>query len=64
MKREVTTKPVRYVITPTFTGTIQGSHAYRVANEKVVSYIASAATRDLMAKLGRLPGHEGFGGEE
>jgi cyclase len=51
MKREITTKPVRYVINTHFHWDhTQGNHAYRVSGEKV-DFIASAATRQLMANL-------------
>jgi glyoxylase-like metal-dependent hydrolase (beta-lactamase superfamily II) len=51
MKREVTTKPVRYVINTHFhTDHTQGDHAYRLTGEKV-DFIASAATGQLMASL-------------
>ncbi len=51
MKREVSTKPVRYVINTHFhTDHTQGDPAYRLTGEKV-DFIASAATRQLMASL-------------
>jgi cyclase len=51
MKREITTKPVRYVINTHFhSDRIQGDHAYRLTGEKV-DFIASAATGQLMANL-------------
>jgi cyclase len=51
MKREITTKPVRYVINTHFHWDhTQGNHAYRLTGEKV-DFIASAATGQLMANL-------------
>ena len=49
MKREVTTKPVRYVINTHFhSDHTQGDPAYRLTGEKV-DFIATAATKQLMA---------------
>ncbi len=51
MKREVSPKPVRYVINTHFHWDhTQGNHAYRSAGQKV-DFIASTATKQLMADL-------------
>jgi glyoxylase-like metal-dependent hydrolase (beta-lactamase superfamily II) len=51
IKREITAKPVRYVINTHFHWDhTQGNHAYRLTGEKV-DFIASAATKELMENL-------------
>ncbi len=50
IRREITTKPVRYVINSHFHWDhTQGNHAYRASGEKV-DFIASAATKKLMSE--------------
>jgi cyclase len=51
IKREITAKPVRYIINTHFHWDhTQGNHAYRMTGEKV-DFIASTATRQLMESL-------------
>ena len=51
IKREITEKPVRYVINSHFHWDhTQGNHAYRVAEEKI-DFIATGTTKQLMSDL-------------
>ena len=51
IKREITEKPVRYVVNTHFHWDhTQGNHAYRTAEEKI-DFIASATTKRLMSEL-------------
>jgi cyclase len=51
IKREITGKPVRYVVNTHFHWDhTQGNHAYRLTGEKV-DFIASSTTKQLMADL-------------
>jgi cyclase len=52
VNREITQKPIRYVINTHFHWDhTQGNRAYRVAEEKI-DFIASATTKQLMSQLG------------
>ncbi len=53
IKKEITPKPVRYVVNSHFHWDhSQGNHAYRVAEQKI-DFIASDATKQLLSDLGQ-----------